>query len=411
MYGTGLMTNLRFLTLFPNLKSVYLAKDVGKLPYYLASCYGWSSAIAFLKDGKENAKHICDEEYEQHVQIIPMGAMGGRVSNVCTVLMFLYREARQFDLLNLYHDSFIHMLFALVYKLFNHRGIVYLKLDIGHLGLMAFQKASQGLFSRFFLWIKGCVSRLVVDVYSVETVSIYNRLSNTRYFRGRLIHLPNGTLFDGMRDLSDIWKAKEKIILSVGNLGAYAKNNELLVDAVVSLPAEAIEGWKVMFVGPFVDVDYYESGLCGDDHFNRYVQTVIEQHPHLAKVLECPGHITDRQVLKKLYDKSSIFCLTSRYEGFPHVLLEAANSACYLVSTDLPAAREMTDNGRFCSIFASDDRNALTEILYRCITGMIQMEEPASAVCRKSSEIYDWRIIASQLDVKLCSLYKGSSCG
>jgi len=399
------------LTLFPFLKHQYLEKDVGALPYYLASRCGWSSAIAYLAECPGDKKQIHDLNYERHVRLISMGCRGGMLSNVFSVLMFLFRQARNFDLLNLYHDSLRHMVYALVYKLFNPKGTVYLKLDIGHLGLKAFQKVSKGIITRQFLRIKEFVSRFAVDMYTVETVAVYEGLADSSYFSGRLFHLPNGTLFDDQRDLSDLWKNKEKIILTVGNLGAYAKNNELLVDAVALLPSDVLEGWKILFVGSYVNSEYYESGFREDDHFKHYLQATIERNPHLADVFICTGPVTDRTELKELYDRSSIFCLTSRYEGFPHVLLEASNSACYLVSTDLPASREMTDDGKNGSLFASEDIDSLSNILCWCISDTVSLEEPALAVHMKSREMYDWRIIAAKLDALYYSLKKGGICG
>lgn len=399
-----------FLTLFPRLKSRYLRKDVGSLPYYLASCCGWNSAIAYLEEGNVGGKPICDEAYEQHVRILQMGERKGQYSDAFTVLKFIFKEARHFDLLNMYHDSLMHMIFALTYKLCNPHGVVYLKLDIGYLGFKTFQELSEGMFSRYIFWFKRCLSRFTVDIYSVETVAIYNGLVDSSYFDGRLFCLPNGTIFDDSKELSELWKVKEKIILTVGNLGAYEKNNELLLDALASISAEVLEGWKVLFVGPIVKSDYYESGVKDGDQFMSHVLAVVEQYPHLAKVLEFTGPIIDRERLKELYDRASIFCLTSRKEGFPHVLLEAANSACYIISTDFPAAREITDDGRYGSLFESEDRKTLSEILCQCITNMIPIEDSSSKIFKKCRNTYDWRSIAARLDVKLRSIMKVDSC-
>ncbi len=55
------------------------------------------------------------------------------------------------------------------------------------------------------------------------------------------------------------------------------------------------------------------------------------------------GSIEDRETLRNEYAKAKIFAMTSRWEGFSIVKVEALSQGCYFVSTDIPSSRDILD--------------------------------------------------------------------
>jgi hypothetical protein len=78
------------------------------------------------------------------------------------------------------------------------------------------------------------LSRIAVDLYSVESTRIYKSLEKDYYFRDRLYYSPSGFTYNEKLDLDQVMRNKENIILTVGRLGSYQKHNELLIDADAS---------------------------------------------------------------------------------------------------------------------------------------------------------------------------------
>ena len=100
-------------------------------------------------------------------------------------------------------------------------------------------------------------------------------------------------------------------------------------------------------------------GLDGQPYHGRDqradLQALVASHPELLRRLHFPGRVGN---MAAWYDRAQIFVLSSRYEGFPNVLLEAMAAGCCCVAADCPQGPSdlITDtvNGRLMPANASD---------------------------------------------------------
>ena len=109
---------------------------------------------------------------------------------------------------------------------------------------------------------------------------------------------------------------EKKIILSIGRLG-YQKGFERLIEAV-SLIKEKCGGWQVKIIG---------SGEDKEKLLRRIKETGLEQ---IITILPPTNKIEDE------YYNSSIYVMSSRFEGLPMVLIEAKSYGLPIVSFDCP---------------------------------------------------------------------------
>lgn len=78
------------------------------------------------------------------------------------------------------------------------------------------------------------------------------------------------------------------------------------------------------------------------------------------------GYITGKQK-KDIWDKASIYCMCSRHEGFPMVVLEAWARGIAVVTTPVGGLPDVIEEGRNCLTFPFGDADALARQLRKLI--------------------------------------------
>jgi glycosyltransferase involved in cell wall biosynthesis len=121
---------------------------------------------------------------------------------------------------------------------------------------------------------------------------------------------------------------KKKIILMVAYIGEKEKAAEVLLSSF--LEVDRLD-WKLVLAGPI------------SNDFDKLVYEKVK-NSRLKDNITLTGLIQNRDYLKHLYSQSAIFCLPSRWESFGIVLIEAASQGCFIVTYDLPAACDITNN-------------------------------------------------------------------
>lgn len=132
---------------------------------------------------------------------------------------------------------------------------------------------------------------------------------------------------------------KEKIVLFVGRIYNRSKRIEELLKIWKRISYDAPE-WKLLIVGEGPDKSYMEKMAEGISS----VEFLGYQNP------------------QKYYEKASILCMTSLFEGFPMAVTEAMQHGCVPIAYDtFPAIKDMINNGKDGFIIKAFDRKAYAD--------------------------------------------------
>ncbi|WP_242095409.1 glycosyltransferase [Sphingomonas sp. CROZ-RG-20F-R02-07] len=157
------------------------------------------------------------------------------------------------------------------------------------------------------------------------------------------------------------WGDAETRIITVGKLKAQ-KNQALLIEAFALLrrtrPARLV--------------------ILGEGELRGELEALVAARS-LGGDVVLPGFFTDPW---PFYDGAQIFALSSHYEGYPLVLVEAMRAGLSIVSTDCPSGpHEILDGGTFGRLVPCDDAAALALALAQ------MLDQPADpAVMRTRAE-------------------------
>lgn len=365
---------MKFVTLFPQTRNVHLLKDIGMIPYQLYKQYGWDAQIACYEDA-QGYEYVENEVKGLKLEFIKRTHWGKLKDGIC----FLYRRSREIDILNLYHLNLASFLWAIFYHVFGGRGIIYLKLDMSYKGY------HDCLANNPVGFIKRCTIR-IADVVSVEATVFQEGLR--KVFGEKIIHIPNGYYLpeqDGENR-----KPKQKVILTVGDIGTPAKATDILMEAFAKTCGQ--HDWVLRIVGPI------------DSSFQEYSTTFFETHPALRDRIMMIGPIYEKQQLLAEYESASVFALPSRWEAFPLVLLEAVSQGCYLVTSDMiPSAFDVNGQGKYGCIVPAGDVDSLSEVFLHLCTGREDYQRLRYDIENFAREEFLWEKIVAKLEEELVS--------
>jgi glycosyltransferase involved in cell wall biosynthesis len=167
------------------------------------------------------------------------------------------------------------------------------------------------------------------------------------YLRSLLVTIPNPVPEAAVKAQPAIPSENGRwLLLSVGRLG-YQKNYSVLVEAFASI-ATRFPDWDLRIVG------------SGEDR--PALEALIAQRPDIASRVTLPGVATD---IYREYAAAHLFCLPSRWEGFPNALAEALAHGLPAVGfADCAGVADLIQPGRNGSVAAGNgDPAALAEAL------------------------------------------------
>lgn len=362
---------MRFVTLFPKGSNVHLIKDVGQIPYTLAKKFN-IDAVLVSNHINMQGPYIGDVLGLQYDKV-KYKWLGWRIGTCLYILL----NAKKIDWLNIYHVGKRSWYWTKIYKFVNHKGKVYLKLD------MDFQSCDklnnslkmQKIFNK-------CLN--VVDLVSVESAAVQKRIQP--HIKKELLLIPNGYMLADKQLKSH---KKENIFLTVGRLGTKQKATEILLEAF-SMCAEK-QSWELRLIGSV------------EESFKPYIENYFCLHPELRERVKFMGVVTDRAMLAEQYRRAKIFVLPSRWEGFSLVLSEAASQGCKLIITSaIPCCEDLVPKPEFGKIIPPNDPYALANAMKEMID-LYKDSNDASIISAYAKENFSWEKICEKIYSYLCN--------
>lgn len=304
-----------------------LAKDPGMIPYYVQKC-GYESVIAsFIKPEDASGCPGLPEG-------VKMDFLGGRRlpqypqhQMACReALRYIRTNAASIDVLHLFFIKH-SMLYGILYKLLNHRGRLYVKADLDIDAYIAADHGPKAFFRRL-LFRFYCSE--VADLVTVESTLGAEYLSRTlRLGPHRPAYLPDG-VDDRFFVAEPSYEEKKNVILYAGRIGSWQKNTEMMLEACRSINWK--DDWRLVLAGAV------EEGF--KPVFERFVK-----ESGVGDRIEFAGEVRDRADMARLFYEAKIFCLTSRFESFGLVCVEAMAAGDYLVMTPVCTAGDFVSGG------------------------------------------------------------------
>ena len=221
------------------------------------------------------------------------------------------------------YPSYLSMLKT--YKHYNPNGKIYMKLDVNRFWLSRLLT-----YSYFEELLQLC------DLVTSECESIQTEINRMLNLDVKLI--PNG-YYEFFSTEPVAFEEKKNRILTVGRLDAPEKQIKLAVQAFL---AAELADWEFRLVGPM------------SEEFRQELHELLEGSPFAAQVIIL-GPVYDKYLLEQEYRQAKIFCLTSIVECYAHVFAEAAKNGCYIISTNVDGASDITQNQRFGKIHPTYD--------------------------------------------------------
>jgi glycosyltransferase involved in cell wall biosynthesis len=374
----------RFCLVYDVLLPVHLGKDVGLFPLYMGFTCGYEPCIAYLGCDKNRSFPTQERDASLRLERTRMlfPALPDRfpLTLLQNLLMLVHvaRKAASIDVLMLFHAKRMSLLFARLYKALNRRGTAWIKLDMD-----GPRPVESGRVK---------ISRYVAaaDLVSVESRDLRDRL-NTHLPDGsrRIEYVPNG--FDDLRhpvDRPAICRGKENLFITVGRLGTEQKNSELFLEAIARAKDTEAE---FRLIGPSTEA------------FRRHFEDFRRTHPLVADRVGLVGEIRDRDRLYEYYARAKCFVLTSRWESFGLVLVEALAHGDYILSTDLPASRDIVNgDARIGRIVRQEGADELA----RCLDDVAARAVDPEPIFEHSIEYYQ-STICGRLDRRLSEINIG----
>ena len=367
-----------FLTVF-NTKKVHLQKDVGMIPYCLSKFFNWKCALTYLDN-----RHDANIDYKTYVDLLKISTEKCKCLQWFSWYCDIIQSSRKYCVINFYHYSLKKSCVLFLIKMFNSQLILYCKMDMNEYGILKLQNANKDILTKFKNILKKSFINRFVDVFSVECSAFYKELIKDEIMKRKLLYLPNGFLIKKEYEKFFLIK-KEKIILTVGRIGAKEKNTELLIEAIKKIPESKLSDWKVYLVGPI------------EEGFLEYIDGIVREYEYMKNLVVVTGNIVEKEKLYTMYAKAKIFCLSSNWEGFPLVIPEAMYFKNYVITTNFPAAYDLTASGTCGKIVERENVREMQEAIEECLDENVDMESIGALAHQRVVDQFNWEKIAKKL--------------
>ncbi|WP_155591425.1 glycosyltransferase family 4 protein [Lysinibacillus cavernae] len=307
------------------LSDAHIFKDLCLVPILLGDYLGYEVNIVTT----EINENLLQQSFPGvKFERVPFG-----IDYVANMNAYLVKHAKDIDIVFAIGPYPSYLSILQTYKQYNPHGKIYMKLDVNRFWLNRLKNDPY-----FLELLKQC------DLLTSECASI--QLAIREFSQLDIKYIPNG-FYEHFHTEPVQYHEKENRILTVGRLDAPEKQTILTVKAFM---AAQLPDWELRLVGPM------------SESFQQELQLLLNGHPYSAQVT-IVGPIYDKVQLEEEYRKAKIFCLTSLVECYAHVFAEAAKNGCYIVTTDVDGADDITQQQRFGTIHPTHDWESIGRTL------------------------------------------------
>lgn len=354
------MNNKKLTLIFNNFNQEHFGKDVFLVPYYLGKEKNLDVSIIYPQTDKNKdlSKNV------RGVTLIPVKSSSrsqvNPISKELFSFIYLLKNANKIDYLMRFHFSMATSLMIILYKILNPSGKTYIKTDTNISLINQLKKDINN--KNIISYLKKHIYRLSLkrtDLLSCETQECLEILQKGIFginIKDKLVLMPNGfdeELIHRFNINTKKFQEKENIIITVGRLGSEQKNTEMLLDSLKDID---LKNWKLYLIGPI------------DENFKKKITDFYSNNIDKKKSVLFLGCIYDKKLLWEYYNRSKVFILTSRQEGYPIVLTEAKRFKNFILSTDVSGALDIIENKKYGIIIEQENRNKLSNVINEIIS-------------------------------------------
>ncbi len=399
----------KFTIIYEELDHLKLGKPQGMYPTYM-KYLGWNSEVVTYDKKNELPKEFRGVKVKiisQFLGFLPNDNFFKFIKRL-NLYRYIYKNAKSIDVMMLYHLTKCSYWNTLFYKLGNPNGKVFIKGDFDfpefqdEVAWLTKKPKSVREFFKKRRWSKEFRKRLklvkMMDIFSVETEESFEGLLKYGYagldVSKKLLHLPNGfdlKFIEEKKIRRKRFHEKEKIIFTASRLGTKEKNTEFLLEVLSKVN---LKEWKVVLAGPI------------EKEFQIKIASFFEKNPGLREKIKFLGNIKDKTILYDYYNRSKIFIMTSRGEGFANVFLEALYFGNYIITTNVSSALDVTKNNTVGSIVQQNDLDNYVRTLQNALDDNEFLEEKYHETIKLSGHFL-WEETALKLNERITGISEG----
>ena len=363
------------------LQKEFLYKDVILMPYYLGKEYNLNVDIVYFNnqysiDNFRNLNFKKLKKSKYYKWIAKFDKLG--IINNIYFIKYLIEYAKEIDYLMLFHLSLANSFLIRIYKFFNQKGKVYIKLDVN-------KKTTLKNIQNNFLKRKLFCEFKYIDLISCETEENFILFKENGYYgkniKEKITYVSNGFDEDYLIENKiqvKKYKEKENLIITVGRLGTPEKNTELLLNTIKNIN---LKNWKVLLIGSYTE------------ELKKMYDKFIEQNQDKKDKVVLVGNINNRHLLYEYYNKAKVFILTSRWESFGIVLVEALRFGNYIITSNVGGAKDVTNSGSIGVITDIENERQLQSEIKKVIENKVELEKKYENSIKLSNEKFLWENI------------------